>query len=191
MNKTTLCLVRHGQTKSNRRNLNQGWNDAGLNDVGRMQIEQLSQILVQKKWDCVISSDLERAKESAQILAQKLKIPLLLSQELRERGHGLLEGKQVAELRKEHPEINFTSSIPGRETLRSFISRSKKIFEDIAKLMEGKKVIIVSHGGLLKNILHHNFSRTFASRQNAEQKTIYRNKGEWARDNDQAGVRCD
>src|SRR6266516_6109962 len=94
---TTLLLVRHGETDWNRDSRWQGGSDTRLNDLGREQGRTLAEQL-DGDIDVVYSSDLARARETAEIVAAKLGLEVRLDPRLRERGFGSWEGLTTTEI---------------------------------------------------------------------------------------------
>ena len=93
---TTLLLVRHGETDWNRDGRWQGQSDTPLNELGRRQARELAEQL--DGVDVVYSSDLARARETAEILAERAGVEVRLDPRLRERGFGAWEGLTLAEI---------------------------------------------------------------------------------------------
>ena len=94
-----LALIRHGQTDWNLDGLMQGRTDIPLNDTGREQALVAASALSGERWDAVVSSPLVRARETAELIATALGVPLGGSyDELVEQDFGAAEGTPVSEL---------------------------------------------------------------------------------------------
>ena len=95
------CIVRHGETPWNADRRLQGHQDIPLNDLGLAQAEAAGQYLLrqhqQTPFAAVVSSDLLRAYQTAEAVAQALDMPVQSKSALRERHYGLFEGKTPAE----------------------------------------------------------------------------------------------
>src|SRR3989344_5835107 len=90
---TTFYIVRHGQTEWNTKGLLQGHGDSPLTYLGVKQAEQIRDELKSIHFDAIFSSDLLRAKRTAEIVALERKIAVKTTQALRERDFGHFEGK--------------------------------------------------------------------------------------------------
>jgi len=87
-----IYLVRHGQTDWNiEKKHTQGHTDIPLNENGKKQAEQLAQSISNLKIDKIISSDLLRAKETAEIINKKFGSPIFFDERMREINYGILE----------------------------------------------------------------------------------------------------
>ena len=106
---TTLLLVRHGETDWNRLGRWQGHSDTPLNARGREQARELAPQL--DGVDVVYSSDLARARETAEILAEELGADVRLDARLRERGFGAWEGLTAAEI-VGHDDLQWQDHVP-------------------------------------------------------------------------------
>ena len=87
-----LYLVRHGATVVNEKGLYQGWTDAALTETGKRQCELVKEKLSRVKFDTVISSPLERAVSSAQIIAGIPRNYIITNEALKEINFGAWEG---------------------------------------------------------------------------------------------------
>ena len=87
-----IYLVRHGQTNDNIKNIMQGWKDTPLNDQGRLQANALVSFFREESIDIVYSSDLSRALETAQIIADAIHKEVYIDKQLREMYLGSWEG---------------------------------------------------------------------------------------------------
>ncbi len=126
---TRLLVIRHGETAWNTEGRIQGHIDIPLNDKGRWQADRLATALIDEEVDAIYSSDLERARDTAQAVASALKQPLQLHTGLRERHFGRLEGHTQVEVAAQWPEEGrrWRERDPsygpeGGETLQAFTS---------------------------------------------------------------------
>src|SRR3979490_597843 len=103
---THLYLIRHGQAMSAARNT---LGNTGLSPLGRTQAERLRDRLAatgEIAADVLISSTLARARQTAEIIAPALGLPILVDDEGHELGDGASEGMHVEEYRKKYGEVN-------------------------------------------------------------------------------------
>ena len=162
---TTIGIVRHGITKWNLLGIAQGSSNIPLNKTGKEQAIALSERLaVEEDWDLIIASDLERAKETAEIIGAKLGLPIShFDARLREMNGGEIEGTTEDE-RLEKWGADWRSLDLGMETREAVAERATESLQDIVKEYPGKRVLIVSHGGLigltLKSLLPEQFKKT-------------------------------
>lgn len=139
-----LFFVRHGKDDEGYRG---GWSGLGLVPDGVEQARQLGLYLKEKKEEygikIVVSSDLVRAKETAEILAEALELPLIYETGLREADNGELAGMSNEEALEKYPGL-FWSTLepeecyPGGESPKQFYTRIKDRFETF--LAECKEV---------------------------------------------------
>jgi broad specificity phosphatase PhoE len=154
---TELWLVRHGQTDWNLEGRYQGQSDIPLNETGLEQARQLAEKLDGQRFAAIFSSDLQRARQTAQILAKKTGLLVFLDPRLREICQGEWEGKKLDEVRKMQMEdaindpINFHA--PGGESVGKGADRLAKAAEDIALDYPEDKVLVVSHGLALATLI--------------------------------------
>ena len=96
-----IILWRHGQTDWNIENRFQGHSDIPLNDTGHRQVKKAAPLLKNLAPDRIISSDLIRAQQTAQALADICQLPVAIDAGLRETHGGKWEGKTGAQNREE------------------------------------------------------------------------------------------
>jgi probable phosphoglycerate mutase len=155
---TEFLLIRHGETYWNRALRFQGHIDVPLNDIGITQADRLSRHLQAGEWADAVhlhSSDLTRAMQTARPLATEVRA-LQPQVSLREQGFGIFEGKSVAELQQDMPELwqqwrRFEADfeLPGGESTRRFHARILQALTDLAESHRGERLVIVTHGGVL------------------------------------------
>jgi len=160
MSARRLVLWRHGQTLWNADNRHQGQIDIPLNDVGREQARHAAQTLIAMKPTHVIASDLERALETGQILADLAGIKLSTDERLRETFAGEWQGMTRDEIVAKYPEDYAAwggdSEIRpgGGETRWEVSQRVVAAIEDALKdIPAGGTLVVASHGGALRSAL--------------------------------------
>jgi alpha-ribazole phosphatase len=157
---TRLFLVRHGQTDWNSGRRFQGQAGPGLNEAGRRQVQALAARLAQEPYAAIYSSDLERARQTAEILNAGRFCPVYLDPALRELAFGTWEGLTYLEIQQRDPhalsawEADWEKSgPPGGESLADLERRVKVFLEKISKEKEGQTFILAAHGGPLQVLI--------------------------------------
>ncbi|MCR4305554.1 MAG: histidine phosphatase family protein, partial [Candidatus Daviesbacteria bacterium] len=167
----TLYLVRHGQTDWNANQLTQGEADIPLNSEGIKQAQTLGESLRTINFDAAFSSDLVRAKKTAEILTLERKLAIETSKLIRERRFGKFDGKPE-QLMKEFFDTWVNLSREERRTYRPYesfetdeevTSRFITFLREIAIRFPGKTILIVCHGSMLRTLLNHLTEDTYAS----------------------------
>lgn len=153
---TTLLLVRHGETDWNRDHRWQGHSDTPLNETGRQQALELAELLDPP--DQIYSSDLARARETAEILSARLGVPVLLDDRLRERGFGAWEGLTIDEIEERFAadlvrwRAREGAGATDAEGFQAFAERVGGFLEDVLARHPGEEVLVVAHGGTIRAI---------------------------------------
>ncbi len=148
---TTILLARHGETDWNRDGRFQGWADPPLNARGRAQAEALADQLRHTPFDAVFSSDLRRARETAEIVAAPHEVPVVTDQGLREIDVGSWSGLTRSEIEERFPGADHHDG----ETREEHLARVLATVERIARAWLGRRILIVSHGGSLRALRRH------------------------------------
>ncbi|MFJ2619889.1 histidine phosphatase family protein [Glutamicibacter sp. NPDC087344] len=145
-----LGFVRHGQTQWNLEGRLQGSSDIPLNASGRMQAAQAVQVLGAGQWDVIVSSPLDRARQTAQIIADGLGLELGPSYELLiERDYAQGEGMIEAEALERWP-----GKIGGGiEPLESVVDRGRRAISQIMADFPEKNVAVICHGTIIRYTL--------------------------------------
>jgi 2,3-bisphosphoglycerate-dependent phosphoglycerate mutase len=150
-----IGLIRHGQTEWNALGRIQGQTDIPLSEEGRRQAEALANRLVheEQKWDAVISSSLQRAHETARIIANALALPLLAPDErLNERYFGEVEGTTVEERLGRWGE-NWRQADAGQESDAAVRARGMSFIQEWRTGRPETRLLVVSHGSFLAQLL--------------------------------------
>jgi broad specificity phosphatase PhoE len=157
---TKLCLVRHGQTDWNLEGRYQGQSDAPLNENGRAQASALARQLQGHPFTAIYTSDLKRAKETAEIMAAFLHLPVMVDPRLREIDQGEWEGRLVNVIKAHYAELWQQRIVdpagvrpPGGETVGEVARRVHAALDDIARLHTPDAVLIISHGIALATVI--------------------------------------
>jgi uncharacterized phosphatase len=165
MTLTTFALVRHGQTDWNAERRLQGSTDIPLNEVGRGQARDAVAVLAANEWDAVVSSPLGRAAETADIIAAGLGLPVLRRvPEMTERSFGPAEGMQSG---PELDALRIPGGFKGAESEDEAADRGLAALESLAKEFAGRRLLVVTHGTLLRVTLSRAIGQTLPSVNNA------------------------
>lgn len=147
-----IGFVRHGVTHWNKEGRAQGSSDIPLDKEGVEQARLLAKRLEIGEWDVLYSSDLLRAKQTAEFLSDKLETELHLDSRLRERSSGLIEGTTEDE-RVQKWGLDWRGLDIGFETHDSIISRGLSFIDEISDKHHDQNVLLISHGSFLKRLL--------------------------------------
>ncbi|WP_411733375.1 histidine phosphatase family protein [Paeniglutamicibacter sp.] len=160
------ALVRHGETEWNRTGRLQGRADIPLNDTGRAQaLAAAEELAAQGPWDLVVSSTLGRARETARIIAKLLgagavvEVPALV-----ERDYGPAEGASVVGI----DERAKAELMEGGESAESVVLRGTAALAWLAASHRGRRLVIVSHGTLIRLVLSAVHGRDIPRVENGE-----------------------
>ena len=154
---TRLYLLRHGETDWNQKSIFQGQTDIDLNKKGRDQANKTTEIFRGLELDQIYSSDLKRAKNTALMIARDKSLKVRENKQLREMSFGDWEGLSFAEIKAKYADqaaswqqdpIN--NSPPAGEKLLDFKLRINDFFEKIISSHQGDKILVVTHGGVIK-----------------------------------------
>lgn len=165
MTLTTFALVRHGQTDWNAERRLQGSTDIPLNDVGRGQARAAVGILAPYEWDAIVSSPLSRAAETADLIAEGLGLTVARRvPELTERSFGPAEGMQAG---PELEALRVPGGFKGAESEDEAADRGIAALEALAEEFRGQRLLVVTHGTLLRVTLSRAIGQTLTSVDNA------------------------
>lgn len=152
---TTILIARHGQSDWNEEKRWQGHADRPLTERGRQQAQALADRLAHIELDAVYSSDLQRARDTAAVVAESQGLELQQLSELREVDVGSWSGLTRAEAEERFPEgfARWRDGYPGwkdGETYEAMTDRVLRAVDAIAVEHEGNRVLVVSHGGPIR-----------------------------------------
>jgi probable phosphoglycerate mutase len=156
----TIILWRHGQTDWNVANKFQGHTDIPLNSVGQYQATHAARLVVDMKPTAILSSDLSRARSTAQALADLNGLPVNIDPRLRETNCGKWEGLTGEEIRAidldnlREWSLGGDNPAGGTGDRRSEVgARAKAAIEDFLSGKDGETLIVATHGGTARAII--------------------------------------
>jgi 2,3-bisphosphoglycerate-dependent phosphoglycerate mutase len=138
-----LLLVRHGETDWNAEGRLQGQTDRPLSEFGRRQARRLAEELDGERFDAIYASDLARARETAEIVGERLGLRVVLDPELREKDWGTWEGLTSVE----RDRVEFAG-----ESTEAHQQRILCALERIAGRHPDGAVLVVTHGGSMRRV---------------------------------------
>lgn len=138
---TELYLARHGETVENIERVLQGHMPGQLTELGRRQAEALRDRLAQSgtRFDLILASDLKRTMDTAQIVNQALRLPLVPCALLRERDWGSLTGLPIGTFDADHAPQDV-------ESVEQMHRRARQLLKYIGEHYADRTVLAISHG---------------------------------------------
>jgi probable phosphoglycerate mutase len=164
-NPAKLYIVRHGETEMNVKGLWQGHHDSPLTENGLQQAQGLGEKLKDIEFAAAFSSDLLRAKRTAEMVKLERKIEIKATELLRERSFGVFEGKSIDQLGEEYKEmVEEYKSLSGYERYKftfggllegydKMILRFTSFLREISLAYPNQNVLVVTHGGITRSFL--------------------------------------
>lgn len=146
----TIYMLRHSITDYNQKNMVFGSLDVPLNEAGIQLVHKRKILYKDSGIQGIVTSDLLRATQTAEIIAEFLEVPVYKTDALRERDQGLYEGMNLDEVYQENRNFNFSTSDNNRESLKAFISRIKLGVQHAINDTSWETFMIISHNGVLK-----------------------------------------
>jgi broad specificity phosphatase PhoE len=178
---TIIGLLRHGQTDWNVDMRLQGVSDIPLNEFGREQANTAAEVLKSGTWEMIVSSPLSRALETANIVASKLGFENVdVLPELIERSFGVAEGLSYDDWKTRYQD---GQNVDQAETIAQLDVRAIALLALLANNFEGQRVLTVSHGALIRRLIHiisnGEFPREGERFGNASLTTIEHDGDDW------------
>jgi alpha-ribazole phosphatase len=159
---TRFVLIRHGETDWNKEGRYQGHTDVPLNAKGREQAEAMAEALKNRPLQAIYASDLQRARDTAEILAAATGAPMHVDPRLREIDLGEWEGRLSADIQKTDMDLLTRRRVdpldtfpPGGEGVRQVMARVVPLLDEIARRHPDSRVALVSHGTTLAAVKVH------------------------------------
>ncbi|MDB4936906.1 MAG: Phosphoglycerate mutase family [Labilithrix sp.] len=154
---TLLYFARHGETDDNARLVFQGQGGKGLNARGRAQARRLGERMRKARITTIISSDLERAEETARIVGNACSVVHSVDPDLREVDVGRWTGKSHEDIAELYPEewAAWSAGLDVRrgdgETYAELAVRIERAVARIVAMDVRDPILVVSHGGSIKS----------------------------------------
>lgn len=155
-----IWLVRHGESGWNARQLVQGQASApGLTKRGVAQAQRVARQLENEPIGAVWSSDLERARQTAAVVAATLHLPVVTDRRLRERDFGQAEGTSSRTLSSRLSGIRYgrvldaDAAPPDGESIRQLYARGRELLTAIQNRSGAGDLVLVTHGGMVRVLL--------------------------------------
>ena len=157
-----LYIVRHGETDFNAQGRYCGSTDIPLNQKGIEQAKQLAYRLAEIDFDIIVTSPLMRARQTAEIISEFSNIPVIVSNEFKERSSGVYEGLTAEEIKEKYPDLwerrctrQVDDAPTNGETIRQFDTRIVEALLKLEKEYSDKTVLLVTHGFVSRSINRH------------------------------------
>jgi 2,3-bisphosphoglycerate-dependent phosphoglycerate mutase len=167
---TRICFIRHGETDWNVEKRIQGHTDISLNETGRAQALAMAFNAAHQRFHAIYSSDLLRALETAQVLAQREDHAVKLLPQLRERHYGIFQGITAEEGAERYPQAyaHYIARDPDYdfetgESLRGFAERVAEGVDWLVRHHSGQTIAAVSHSGVLDVIYRRATNRPLST----------------------------
>lgn len=157
-----VYIVRHGETVWNSEKRLQGNQDIELNENGRSAARNLGDRLQDIAFDCIFSSPLKRAYETACIVKGSRDIPIVKDERIREISFGDMEGVHLSEWNDEQSPYRFFFTEPGKylappngENLSQVCARTREFLEEVVEpqFKAWERIMIVAHGAANKGLM--------------------------------------
>ena len=165
---TRFGLLRHARTVWNQEKRIQGQKDSPVTSEGRRQAAACGKILKSLAWHWILSSDTGRAFETANIINKYLQVSILQDSRLREQDWGVWTGKTLDGLSNKGSQgltdqggIGWRFCPPGGEDRLAVWQRSQQALVETAKQRPGAKILVVTHGGVIKCLVNRLCGRRF------------------------------
>lgn len=161
-------LIRHAQTVWNLEKRIQGRNDTPLTAEGESLAREWGRRLEAYPWDRMIVSNTGRALKTAELINISLRIPMIEDARLQEQDWGEWTGKTVARLMRDAPyhlskqvSAGWRFCPPGGEERNKVWERSQNALQKAAEKWPGKRILVVTHEGVIKCLVYRLSGRRF------------------------------
>lgn len=156
-----LIIVRHGQSEGNRDRMFTGHGPSPLTARGREEARAVARRIAEKPVDALFSSDLPRAVQTAEPIAELTGVPIIQDLSLREKHFGDLTGMRFADLEAQHPDVwrgllarDPRFQPPGGESHHECRARMSGFLARLFASRSSGRVVLVSHGVAINHLLY-------------------------------------
>lgn len=158
-----IYIVRHGQTEENQQRILQGHMPGTLTEQGKEQIRKAAEELTSRgvEFKSIVSSDLKRAMDSAQIIADRLNLPVVPMELLRERNWGSYTGITISEAKDKYykdGKWDFPITDNPAETEDEISKRACLALEALYNEYKDNNIIVVTHGMFARFMIADHFN---------------------------------
>lgn len=150
--------MRHGEAENNTRSILSSFPETTtypLTELGKKEVSKTAQFLAAIGADALVSSPMQRTKETAEIISRATGLPIQFDDRLREADFGIFNERYKEELFEKYPTSESRISAGKDDGVESFIDirgRLTSFLDDMKEKYGGKKVILVSHGDPLEQL---------------------------------------
>lgn len=180
-----LIIIRHGETEWNVRDVVHGQLDSPLTELGLEQARVTARRLKSFKLDFIYSSDLGRAKTTAEIIGEACGRPVICDPSIKEKSQGIIEGLSWTVIKSRYPEIY--AAFRGPKTDPAYLipdGESEPVFQDrivrsVNRIFERhpqKRTLIVTHGGAVEAFIRHVLQIPFSAPRRFTLKNLALNR---------------
>lgn len=173
--KTHFYMFRHGETIWNAEWRPHGQHPAPipLTINGREQVARLADKLADKNINLIISSDLLRAEQTAEIIAEKLNVKIVYDKDLREVNYGKLNGLYSLECEEIFPDYHncykdYSLSFPEGESFNDAVRRMDRALKTAAQNYGGQNIAVSTHGNIVDMFLEVTFKQRYKKLFNSD-----------------------
>lgn len=163
-----LILVRHALTIDNQNNRLSGHIDSTVSEVGKKQIDNLTNYIKNIKIDKIYTTTSSRTKDTVKKIAHIKKLEIIEKENLKEISFGDFEGITFEEIKKSYPDEfqnmiskGYEYKYPNGESLIDSYNRVVDEVKNILFENKNKVVLICSHGGTIRNIITYLISNSY------------------------------
>lgn len=145
-----LYIARHGETTWNAQKKVSGRTDVPLTEKGMEQARRLAERMSGLPIDVIFASPLQRARHTAECIAEKLGLPVLTEERLIEQDYGIYEGVDCRTQAFLNNKRQFAFRYPQGESMMQVAARTYGLIEELRRKYSGKNVLLVCHGGVIR-----------------------------------------